>query len=374
MTKKIRVLEIINDATIGGGQTHIIQILKHIDKEIFELFVACSPKGSLLDEFSRYSTKCIQVGISKKLNLVTLFRFYKIIQKYHIEIVHTHGGIAGLWGRLAAIFSKRPVVHSLHGIHYLYYENLILKKLFILLEKFLSKFTDITICVAESDREKGIRHKLFKSNECIVIRNGIDIRTFAPEETHIPSLKKLLGIEEDVKLIGHVARLHRQKGQAYLLQAFKEVNNKYPNSKLLLLGGGPMKKTLEQLSSDLDLNNHVYFLGLRKDVRNILAIVDVFVLSSLWEGLPIALLEAMAMGKPIVSTNVDGIKEIVENQKEGILVPPRNPELLAEALITLLQDNALAMKLGRQAQQKMVSEFNVERMVKEIEKVYSSLI
>jgi len=372
MCSRIRVLEMINDGTIGGGQMHVIQILKNLDRTRFEPFIACSRAGELLGEFEALAAGCVFSPIGKRPHVDTLLRLGKFIKTQDIQIVHTHGGIAGLWGRLAAWMAGAASVHTLHGIHFLYYENALTRKLYIQLERFLGQFTDRVICVAESDRQKCLEHKLYPADKCTVIKNGILLRDQADASFDPAAFRKSLGIENSARIIGHVARLHHQKGQRYLLEAFEQVLKRYPDTVLLIVGDGPLRNELETLASDLRLADHVRFLGFRQDVPNILSVIDLFVLSSLWEGLPIVLLEAMAMGKPVVSTDVDGIRELIVQRQEGLLAPPKNPARLAEAMSALLMDHGLADDLGRRAHNKIYTHYGVEQMVKAIETVYAS--
>jgi len=389
---KIRVLEIINDATIGGGQQHVLQLLKAVDPQKYETFISCSPKGELLATFNSNSSQYFPVNLRKKIDLKALLQLYKIIKSNKIELVHTHGGIAGLWGRLAAILTKfhsngfylpffRPnltkkvkIVHTLHGIHYLYYENKYLKRIFIFLEKLLSHFTDITVCVSEADQKNGLKHNLFSPQKSRLIRKAIDIQTVTSKSETPLELKKKLHFRPDVQLIGHVARLHYEKGQLYLLKAFQQLLTQKSDVKLLIVGDGPERQALEKFVSKQSLEAEVKFLGYRKDITDILSIIDLFVLPSFWEGLPLAILEAMALGKPVVATRVGGIPEIIDHLQDGFLVPPKNTTELSQAMLTVLNQPDLAQKLGSQAQQKIFDQYNIDRMIPKIEAVYSELI
>ena len=370
MDNKIKILEIINDATIGGGQVHVDQILSEIDKSRFVPFIACSEHGDFLEKFVKHGARYFPVDIAKNLNVFCIYKIYRILKNNRIDILHTHGGIAGLWGRLAAIFAQGTVViHTIHGIHFLYYRQIVLQRIYIIIEKFLSKFTTITICVSNSDKKKGLAHKLFDPERCLVIRNGINHASFLSRKSS--SSSKIFDFAQGTHLICNVGSLDPVKGQKYLLAAFKLVTETLPNSKLLIIGDGPIRNDLISDSRKLGLENQVKFLGIRTDVREILALCDLFVLTSLWEGLPLSVLEAMTMGKAIVASRIAGIQEIIEDGKEGLLISPENPILIAEAMIKLLQDRSLAHVMGKRAQKKVSEQFRLDIMIKELEKVYS---
>jgi glycosyltransferase involved in cell wall biosynthesis len=253
-----------------------------------------------------------------------------------------------LFGRWATRRCARTpkVVHTLHGIHYLHYRNFVLKYLYIYLEKYLSRFTDAVIFVSDADRERGRRFHLIPEDKIVLIKNGINFDVFDSEVSKKEGREKL-GIDSSVPVVGSVARLHRQKGLPYLFQAAKKIKESMPETAVWIVGGGSLKTKLQELGKRLDLEDTVHLLGERKDVAQLLSRFDVFVLPSLWEGLPYSLLEAAALAKPVVATDINGVREIVQNGKTGLLVPAKDPEQLAQAIVRLLQEREYAATLGQ---------------------------
>lgn len=367
-----RILFIINDATLGGGQIHVEQLLKGINRIRFNPYLACNPLGALYPDYQKLSEACLPVSVNRGFsplsvfrNVLSVVRIMRFIRQHRIDIVHTHGGIAGLWGRIAASLCNCTVIHTLHGIHYLHYRNPAAKMVYQVLERLLSRITDLVICVSESDRRAGLRFHLFSDSQSVVIYNGIQTRMPKPV-----NVRREFGLSAKSAIIVHVARLHYQKSQDVLLRAFSLVIQEIPAARLIVIGDGPLKTDLMSLTRKLRLESAVYFTGMRPDSREIAAGCDLFVLPSLWEGLPLAVLEAMMSSLPIVATNVDGISEMIQHDREGLLVPPKNDKLLAEAMIFLLRNRKKAKKLGQAAHQCVTNRFGLGRMLSETEKVY----
>ncbi|MBE0460943.1 MAG: glycosyltransferase family 4 protein [Candidatus Aminicenantes bacterium] len=370
---KIKVLEVINEATVGGGQKHVILLAKNLNTERFHVLAASSTNGPFIEELTKIGIRHIPVKMKGILNFQAIFSICSLVRKERIDIVHTHGGIAGLSGRLGAFLSRSPViVHTLHGIHYLNYKNRFLKWLCIQLEKIFSIFTDAIIFVSDSDKEKAKENKLVKNKKINVIKNGIE---FSEVQSHVDVLakKKTLGIDSSWPLIGTVARLHPQKGHIYLLKAAKKIIEIQPQTRFLIIGSGQLRTALEDYCKQFGISDNVIFLGTRNDVPELLQIIDIFVLPSLWEGFPIALMEAMASGKPVVATRVDGNREIVEHKRTGILVEPKNPDSLSNAILTLLKDKDYCCQLSKNGKREVMDKYSVLKMVKETEKLYIDL-
>jgi glycosyltransferase involved in cell wall biosynthesis len=371
--RKIQVLEMIDQPFLGGGQVALLALAKNLDKEKFEVSVCSREGGPLVDELKKINVPHFPASFTRKISRRTVSDISSILRTNGIDLLHTHGGIAGFYGRWAGCKSQTPViVHTLHGIHYLHYRNFFLKWIYILLERYFSKFTDALIFVSEADYLKAKKLRFAPEAKMRVIKNGIDLSTYKSLGV-ADKKRKELGIEESQPIVGTVARLHRQKGIIYLLRAARKIHHHFPEAKILVAGGGPLEQKFGGTAQKLGVNQYFWILGERTDALELLSLFDVFVLPSLWEGLPFVLIEAAALGKPIVATDVDGIKEVVEDGKTGILVPPGNPKKLAEAIISLLKDKADASELGKKAQKLIPPRFPLSRMVEETQKLYLEL-
>ena len=366
---RIKVLEMIDRSFLGGGQITLLSLVKGLDKDKFEVMAASGGGGPLVDELGKLGVPHIPIDVRKLSGPGAAGRIAAVLRGAAIDVLHTHGGIAGLYGRLAAKKAGIPaVVHTLHGIHYLHYRNPLLKWAFIVLERRLSRFTDAVIFVSQADLRRGMKLRLAPAGKARLIRNGIDPAGMIPGFDR--AAKKIELGSDGRPLIVAVSRLHRQKGLKYLLRAVPLIREGIPAVKVVIAGGGPLASKLASAVRRLRIGESASLLGEREDAREVLAAADVFVLPSLWEGLPYVLVEAAALGKPIVASDIDGVREVVRSGETGVLVPPRDPGSLAAALILLLMDQDLAGKLGERARRDIPSAFALERMVRETEALY----
>ena len=243
----------------------------------------------------------------------------------------------------------------------------------MLLERWFSRFTDALIYVSEADRRKGVKWRLASERRSNLIINGIAFPGSA-DKTKRTDAKRELGLAAGQPVIGTIARMHRQKGLIYLMRAAGRIRQRHPEARIVVVGGGPQKQKLVDAAEQYAGPGACLFLGERSDAREILSLFDVFVLPSLWEGLPLALIEASYLAKPIVASDIDGVREMIRNGETGLLVPRADPQKLAEAVSRLLEDRDLASRLALQAQTDIPPRFTLERMVRETERLYSRLI
>lgn len=355
----------IDEATIGGGQQHVLWLAEGLVQRGFHVAVACEGRGYLVDELRRRQIPVLSIAITNALRWSSLKDCIEAIKKFRPDIVHTHGGTAGVYGRIAARFMKVPrVVHTYHGIHYLHYGKKISSSLFRWIDAVLLKFTNQLICVGENDRVAGIKAGVVDPQKSFVILNGIDLDRYL----HIQNVPfSHLNIT-----IGIIGRLHTQKGHAFLLSAFAQILKRHKSARLVIVGDGELRKALEVQAREEGIGANVDFLGDRTDIPEQLAAMDIFVLSSLWEGLPIVLMEAMAAGRSIVSTAVNGVTEILEHEKDALLVPPRNADGLAYAIDQLIGNRSRALEFAHAARKKAASRFALQTMVDRVIGVYQT--
>lgn len=368
--KRIKVLLLIDEAAIGGGQRHVLLLAGGIDKNKFDVTVACELKGYLVDELHKINIQTVPITLKNNFNPLTLYKMIKLLKNLKPDVLHTHGGTSGFWGRIASKLYKVPaVVHTFHGIHYLTKPMNFKKWIFKMIDRYLKIFTDYTICVAEADLKKGLKAKVLKANTSGVVRNGIDIKYFERKEFWKEG-RELLNIPVDATVVGSIGRLHEQKGYKYLFDAAKYLIEKNKLIYFLIIGEGELRSDLERYVCSLHIRDNVIFAGARTDIPKILTLFDLFVLSSLWEGLPLVLLEAMASRVPIVATAVDGVKEIIEHNHDGILIPPKSSQAIKNGINILLNDKKFATNLTINAYKKVTTKFCSQKMVSDIEDIY----
>lgn len=368
--KKIKVLEFIDKTFLGGGQKNLLSLIDYLDKDLFDLSVCSNPQGHLVDELKQRNVTHYPVSMNKRFNKKPIKEIEAILRENKFDIIHTHGGVAGFYGRWAARkYRQLSVVHTLHGVHYLYYRNIIKKHLYICLERIFSRFTDAVIFVSQANIKKGRKFKLASKEKMVLIENGIDFSMWENQ-----NLEKNKEYEtRKGPLLGTVARLHPQKNIPLLLKAGAKMKERYPGLKIFIVGDGPLRGKLERLNKRLGTNEAIDFLGERKDIPSLISKLDIFVLPSLWEGLPYVLLEAAAFKKPVVGTDVDGIREMIKNERTGILVSPKKPEDLAEAVERLLKNREWAEKMGCDLYKSVREKYSISTMVDKIQELYTRL-
>ena len=351
----------------------LLSLAQNLDRERFGVAISAKGGGPLEDAARESGIPFYPVPFRKGFNFRLIDEIASVLRTKEIDLLHTHGGIAGFYGRWAARRARTPVVvHTLHGIHYLHYRNFFLKWGYAFLERLFSRFSGALIFVSEADRRKGKMWKLVTESKSHVIRNGIDFPD-PPGQEKLDARRKELGIDPGQAVIGTVARLHRQKGLIYLVRAARSLRLRHPEAKIIVVGGGPLEQELTETAERIAGPGVCLFLGERSDAREILPLFDVFVLPSLWEGLPLALIEAASLAKPIVASDIDGVREVIRNGETGLLVPSADPQGLAAAISRLLEERDFAARLGNRARADIPPRFALQRMVRETENLYIHL-
>jgi glycosyltransferase involved in cell wall biosynthesis len=358
------ILLVIDDASIGGGQQHVLALAERLTGQGVEVAVACEASGYLVDELRSRRITQYPLRLPENPSLRALADTIKVIRARGARLVHTHGGTAGFYGRLGARrLGYVRTVHTYHGIHYLHQKSARKRVLHRAIDRFLLRWTDEVICVAKSDCDLALKERLALPDHVSVIYNGIDLSGF--------ELRGANDRAEERFIVGTVGRLHEQKGHVHLLEAAALIRQSRPQVRIRIIGDGPLRSQLEAKARALRVDDIVEFLGARSDVPAQLRQFDLFALPSLWEGLPYVLLEAMATGIPVVATDVDGVREVVGDRAEGILVPPRDSRALATAIIDLAADPARRAELGARGAQAVRQRFSLDAMIAQTLDVYS---
>jgi glycosyltransferase involved in cell wall biosynthesis len=380
---KIRVLLAITGIATGGATNVVLDIASHLknhpDFDI-ELLTGPVPVGgndvTHMAHDQGISTRMVPSLINyvnpiKNMKAVADIRRIMVQGKY--DIVHTHSSVAGVVGRFAARTAGVPVIiHHIHGWGLQADMSGWAKLLYLTLERLSARFTDRMIAVSRPDIQKGLDHRIGRKDQFTLIYNGIDLEKFRQPVDNRQMRSELGVLDPDCKLVGMIGRLNKQKNPLDFIQAAALVARDYSNVRFLIVGDGPLRSECEQLINELNLKEKFYLLGYRNDVARILPLLTITAMSSLWEGLPIAFLEAMSAGKPIVANDVDGAKDVVINWETGFLVTPHQPSEMAERILYLLNNETLCHEMGAIAQQRS-NYFSVQKMVGQIESLYREL-
>ena len=302
---------------------------------------------------------------------VTLWRF---LRRERPGIVHTHTSKAGAVGRISAWLAHVPVVvHTPHGHVFYGYYGRVESRLLCLAERLLAKITDRIVTLTERGAQEHVQYGIARREKFATIPSGIALTTF--QSVHVDPVvkRKELGLPPEGPIVGTVGRLVPVKGHSWLLKSVPRVLAEVPQACFAMIGAGPLAESLRQLAEELDISRRVMFLGARQDVPECLVALDLFVLPSLNEGMGLALVEAMAMGLPVVATRVGGIPDIVREGETGLLVPPGDEKALALAMLSLLWDPDRRRAYGEAAKRRVDERFDVASTVREVERLYETV-
>jgi len=386
LERKIKVAHIITRMIMGGSEENTLFTVEGLDKERYELdlIVGNEFREDILNNIKEKNFKIIQVkGLKAPFNplydLIILFELIKLLKRGHYDIVHTHTTKTGILGRIAARVNKVPIIiHGLHGSAFGAFNSRISNWALIFFERLTGKFTNAYISVSDILSKKYIKEGLGIKAKYFTIYSGMDLDKFYNVRKRIVREVKLseLGIDSKSFVIGNVGRLEAVKGHKYLIDAFKKINEERQliPLKLLIIGDGAEKNNLENYVKELNLEGKVIFTGYREDVEELMAVMDIFVLSSLREGLPRVLVQAAAVGIPLIAFNVDGVPEIVKNNYNGFLVRPKDVDQLTDSIIRYVDNKELINLYGQRGREFVKGKWSIEDMVNKIDKVYQSLI
>ena len=389
---KIKILRIITRLNIGGPAQHVTFLEENLDKRLFEsklvvgavninegdMSFLARERGLSLIEIPEL---CNQSGLIG--NIIALFKLYKVIKKEKPYIVHLHLLKARILGGLAAKLAGVPIiVETFHGnIFSEYYSSL---KTFIILtlEKFIGRFVvDWIIAISPSQKEELVQNGVANADKIRVINIGLELERFLNIRDKSGEFKNELGLRDNVLLVGIVGRLVPIKGHTYFLEAAKEVLEVIKDLspirsgiRFLVVGDGELRRELEEYCKELGIEDFVIFTGWRVDLERIYADMDVVVLSSLNEGTPVSIIEAMASEKAVVAARVGGVPDVVEDEVSGLLVFPKDPKALAQAIVRLLKDPELRGVLGREGRKSVYPKYDVSTLVKNMKDFYQDLI
>lgn len=354
-------------STTGGGEKHVADLLRLLPSRGIEVGLVTPPGGDLALLAAHVGIPFHHADIAGGLSVTGRFQLGTAIRTFEPDMVHAHGSRAAFYARLADPVAVRRVVYTLHGIHIDKAGSALRQSAFVSAERVLKPRTARFVTVCDSDRRKGARLGILDPRRAATVYNGIEMPASMPGRG---TFRAELGLGEDAPLALSVGRYHEQKDQPTLLRAWSLVRERVPAAVLALVGAGELDAELRALAEELGLGDAVRFVAPRPNLAPAYADADIFALSSLWEGLPYVVLEAMSFGVPVVSTGVDGIPEAVADGESGLLVVPGDAGALAEAIVRLLNDPEARARMGEAGAAIVRERFGLERMADELVAVY----
>lgn len=364
--KKAKVMFLYVSLVYGGAEIGLLRTLKTIDKGRFECcVVSIEKKGALAEEIEKLGVRVIYLNSQARLfNLTLIFKIARLLSRERPDILDCCLFYANFFGRAASLFCRPKVViaeeHCVYGEKRFYH---------IMLDKFLSYFTDRIIACSDSvidftNRQEGIGKEKF-----YLLHNAVDAARFDIAESK-EGLKAGYGFGSEDFIVGTVGTLIYRKGHKYLIEAASFIKRDIPRLKVLIIGSGPIKNELEGLAMRAGVKDNVVFMGSRQDIPGLMKVMDVFAFPSLEEGFPIAILEAMYLGLPVIASSISGIPEVITDAEDGFLVEPKNSRALADRILAVYRDRGLGGKIGFNARNRIAAKFLPGHYISGLQNLY----
>lgn len=364
--KRIRLMQITHDLNIGGLQQVVVNICRTIDMDRYKVTVLCLKElGDLTVEIEKLGIKVILLPQRESgTDYLSFLKVAKILKKEKIQVIHTHNTQPFFDGTLAAILSEvKSLIHTDHARHFPD------KFRYMIAEWLVSHYAYRIVGVSDHTVENLHKYEKINKLKTVVIQNGVDERAFEIEVDK-DEVKKSLGIPQYSFVVGVGVRLAKQKGIHQLIYAMSEVVKEIPQAVLVIAGTGEEQENLQQLAIELKLQNCVIFIGARTDIPVVLKAFDVYALPSYWEGLPMVILESMASGCPIIATDVGGVSNAITNGVNGILIKPRSPVEIKDAIIDLYKNETKRQLFVENGREIFRKNFSARGMTQRYEELY----
>ncbi|HBG60267.1 MAG: hypothetical protein A2Y03_05350 [Omnitrophica WOR_2 bacterium GWF2_38_59] len=370
MITKKNIIHLIPTLGVGGAEKVILHICKNYDKEKYKITVIYwLDSEELLDQIKETGVEVIKLTMKKTISFEMVFKLSKILKNISADLLHTHFFDSDLIGFFSSLLCNVPQVIHIHSYPYP------IETKHCIRYKIISLFCKKILCVSEIVKDHVIKKTRINPSNVMVIHNGIEIDDIydSLSNQNILKTRTSFGIAKDAIILGNVGRLIAKKGQKYLIQAMPLVLKKYPNIKLIIVGDGPLKSDLTQLVNSLSLENVVILAGELKNIPVLLNVFDFFIFPSINESLGIAVIEAMAAGKPIIAIKDTGVSELIANNEEGLLINPENENEIADAIIYMIENPVKTKEFGLKAKEK-AKMFSAAIMVSKIQNVYDEIL
>ncbi|MDP8219683.1 MAG: glycosyltransferase family 4 protein [Candidatus Theseobacter exili] len=384
----IKVAHLITRFIIGGAQENTLFTVEGLsEKPEMDVWLisgpSLGPEGDLsygIKKNKKYKVHHINLmrrAINPLFDCVAFIQIFNLFRKEKFDVVHTHSSKAGIIGRFAARAAGVPlIIHTIHGLPFHPYQPEWLNLFYKFLERLAACCTDKIVSVADIMTDKAVAAGIGKPDKFVTIRSGMEIEDFEKAASKANIVREEFGINKKEVVVGKVARLFPLKGHKYFIKAAVEVSRRNDNVRFLLVGDGMLREELETKVQELGLEKKFIFAGLVKpdEIPKMISAMDIVVHASLREGLAKVLVQALAEGKPVVSFDIDGAREVVRTGVNGFLVDPDDEEGFVQSVVTLVEDPVLRGKLGKTGYDILDPSFRKDVMVKLIEKLYKEML
>jgi glycosyltransferase involved in cell wall biosynthesis len=370
--RPLTVAQFSNSLVRGGAEEHILTLLRGLDRQVFRPLLVCPPAlARALGPGVPGDVEVVPLALRRWTDIRAIVSLVAVLRSRRVDVLHAHLFYASLFATPVARLAGVPVVLETPHVRE-HWRRGWLKGRFVV-DRLIGRLVDAYVAVSAANARYLVEEKRLPAGKVVVIHNGCDLNRFAPDRPVPAGLRRGLGLGETDPLLIVVGRLEPQKGHRVLLDALPAIRERHPQARLVCVGDGSLRDGLEAVVRDRGLTDAVRFVGYRDDVADWLALADVVVLPSLWEGLPLAAVEALAAGRAVVATAVDGTPEVVVDGRTGLTVPPGDVESLAAAVCRLLGDPGLRHRLGQAGRAWVQERFGQDRQVRQTEALYRAL-
>ena len=365
------VAELAGSSGYGGGERYLELLCDRLDRTRYRPILICPEPGPFIERMKERGVETHLVHLAPLFNPFALWRLARLLIHERVTILQTHGARANFYGRIAGYVAGVPVIIStVHNSLQDYEVSPFTRWLYARLLRMTLPLAHRIICVSEANRRDAIEECPSAAGVTQTVYNGVDLSVFSTQPNR-QKVRRELGATQGPVLVT-IARLTEQKGHRYLLRALPDILDTWPQLSCVFVGEGELQQALHRMAIDLGVEQACRFVGVREDIPDILAAADLFVLPSLSEGFPFVLLEALAMGCPVVASRVNGVPELIGHQKTGLLVPPRDPQALARAIRDMLSNPTAASRMGAEGRALVRERFTVEPMVASTTAIFDS--
>jgi glycosyltransferase involved in cell wall biosynthesis len=374
-----KIVHLITRLELGGAQQNTLFCVEHHDRTRFAVGLWAG-EGGVLDNAARAIGRAdvrilpwLVHPIAPVRDVTAVMRLASMLRD--VDLLHTHSSKAGILGRAAARIAGLPgIVHTVHGWSFNDVQPAVVRRLYLEAERAAARVTDRIVCVSLFDRDRGVASGIGHASQYRILRSGIDASRYGAPRGARERVRQSLGAAPQDVIVGSIANFKPQKGPLDFVEAARCARLRDPRLRFFIAGDGAMRTAVERAIAGADLGGVVHLLGWRDDVPELLAAMDIFLLTSLFEGLPRVVLQAMAASVPVVATDTGGVAEVVVDGETGRLVPPGNAAAAADAIVALSRDAEMRRRFAAAARSRLGDEFDSGRMVCDLEDLYDAVL
>jgi len=378
-SRRPKIVHFITRLELGGAQQNTLYCVCHHDRTRFDVGLWAGEGGILDSEARAIEQADVRIlpwlvhPIDPVRDAAAVLRLASMLRD--VDLLHTHSSKAGILGRAAARLAGVPgIVHTVHGWSFNDVQPAVTRRLYVEAERAAARVTNRIVCVALFDRDRGLASGIGHASQYRIVRSGIDPSLYGAPEGARERLRETLGAAPHDVVVGSIANFKPQKSPLDFVEAARLARLRDPRLRFFIAGDGELRPSAERAIAEAGLGDVVHLLGWRDDVAELLAAMDIFLLTSLFEGLPRVVLQAMAASVPVVATDTGGVAEVVVDGETGRLVPPGNPAAAAEAIVALADDAETRRRFAAAARSRVGDEFDSRRMVRDLEDLYDEVL